>query len=329
MKRQIPRRAAFTLVELLIVIAVIGVLVALLLPAVQACREAARRTSCSNNLRQQILAVHNYESAHRLYPPGTIAATGPVVNQPNGFHHNWIVQLLPFLEERNAWDAIDKSVSVYHANNAVVAQHRIGILRCPSTPAPLGTLCYAGVHDDREKPIDAEDHGVFFLNSRLQYFQIEDGTSHTVFLGEKVPDGTELGWMSGTRASLRNMGTLVNSLRFGAFGPPIAETTFEEISDEDAALEETVREIDEEQGIASSLADSDWIEPLPEGTYFDRQPARPGSPRWVGSFGSGHPGGAQFALGDGSIRFITSNATIAVIGQLAHRHDGKLQTDEW
>jgi prepilin-type N-terminal cleavage/methylation domain-containing protein len=329
MKRNVSCRDAFTLVELLIVIAIIGVLVALLLPAVQACREAARRTSCTNNLRQQILAMHNYESGHRLYPPGTIAATGPVVNQPNGFHHNWIVQLLPFLEERNAWDAIDKSVSVYHANNAAVARHRIGVLRCPSTPAPLGTLCYAGVHDDREKPIDAHDHGVFFLNSQLNYFQIEDGTSHTVFVGEKIPDGTELGWMSGTRASLRNMGTLVNSLRFGAIGPPITDTMFEEIDAEDAELDAARREVDEEFGMGDSLLDSDWLEPLPEGTYFDRPPARPGSPRWVGSFGSGHPGGAQFALGDGSVRFITSNATISIIGQLAHRRDGQLQTDSW
>jgi prepilin-type N-terminal cleavage/methylation domain-containing protein len=317
MTRKTDKAAGFTLVELLVVIAIIGVLVALLLPAVQACREAARRTSCTNNVRQLILAVQNYEGAHRQYPPGTIAAAGPIVNQPGGFHHNWIVQILPFLEERTAWESIDRSVTVYHPNNARVARYSIGVLRCPSTPAPRGTLCYAGVHDDREKPIDASDHGVFFLNSRVHYFDVEDGVSHTAFLGEKIPDGTELGWMSGTRVSLRNMGTLVNSLGFGAVGPTMlsSETA---ASDGEAELE-----------VEDWLDDADWRGLMPEGRYFDPTPAQPGSPRWVGSFGSSHPGGAQFALGDGSVRFITSSATLQVIGQLANRRDGQLETDTW
>lgn len=319
MTGKISKAAGFTLVELLVVIATIGVLVALLLPAVQACREAARRTSCSNNIRQLILAVQNYEGSHRQYPPGTIDAAGPILNQPGGFHHNWIVQILPFLEERTAWEAIDRSVTVYHPNNARVARRQMGVLRCPSTPAPRGALCYAGVHDDREKPIDANDHGVFFLNSSVQYFDIEDGTSYTAFLGEKIPDGAELGWMSGTRASLRNLGTLVNSLPLGAFGPPIPGAAPAGTDDEaEAELEADIL-----------TAEGDWHGPMPEGNYFDRKPAQPGSPRWVGSFGSSHPGGAQFALGDGGVRFISSNASLQVIGQLAHRRDGQLQTDSW
>ncbi len=106
------RRAGFTLVELLVVIAIIGILVALLLPAVQAAREAARRMSCMNNLGQLILAAQNYEMAFRTYPPGTVDEKGPIKNIPEGYHHNWISQLLPYMEQQVAYHHIDFSVSV-------------------------------------------------------------------------------------------------------------------------------------------------------------------------------------------------------------------------
>src|SRR5688572_33061782 len=98
----------FTLVELLVVIAIIGVLVALLLPAVQAAREAARRSSCMNNLSQLNLAIHQYEMAHGAYPPGTVAAAGPISNTATGYHHSWTVQILPYIEQQNAYNALDK-----------------------------------------------------------------------------------------------------------------------------------------------------------------------------------------------------------------------------
>src|SRR5512136_477151 len=97
------KNRAFTLVELLVVIAIIGILIALLLPAVQAAREAARRSSCLNNLTQLGLAVQNYEMARRTYPPGTINETGPIVNQPTGYHMSWLVQILPYMEEGNVF----------------------------------------------------------------------------------------------------------------------------------------------------------------------------------------------------------------------------------
>ena len=98
MKRHHP--TAFTLVELLVVIAIIGILVALLLPAIQASRESARRASCTNNMSQLILAVHDYEAAHEFYPAGTVNPTGPIQNLPNGHHISWIVRILPYIEER-------------------------------------------------------------------------------------------------------------------------------------------------------------------------------------------------------------------------------------
>ena len=89
----------FTLVELLVVIAIIGVLVALLLPAVQAAREAARRTACLNNVTQLNLAIHNFEFHFESLPPGVTNADGPIRNEPKGTHVSWIVTILPYFEQ--------------------------------------------------------------------------------------------------------------------------------------------------------------------------------------------------------------------------------------
>jgi prepilin-type N-terminal cleavage/methylation domain-containing protein/prepilin-type processing-associated H-X9-DG protein len=206
----------FTLVELLVVIAIIGILISLTLPAVQSARESARRTSCVNQLSQIIIAVNNYESAHEVYPPGVIDKSGPIQNAAKGYHHNWIEQILPYIDEQNTYRNIDRAVGVYHANNAPVRSMELPLLLCPSdfgTPAgSVGVSNYAALHHDVEAPIDVDNHGVFFLNSKIRYDDITDGCSHTIFLGEKVIEANDLGWMSGTRATLRNTGTPINSI---------------------------------------------------------------------------------------------------------------------
>jgi prepilin-type N-terminal cleavage/methylation domain-containing protein/prepilin-type processing-associated H-X9-DG protein len=204
-------RGGFTLVELLVVIAIIGILVGLLLPAVQAAREAARRMQCTNNLAQLILAVHNHEFSFERFPSGTINSSGPIRSEPIGQHTSWVVQILPYMEQRAAYMGIDQSTSVYDPPNSRVRGLNIPVLFCPSLPfanvAGVGQSSYAGCHHDTEAPIDVDNNGVFFLNSRIRYEDIEDGSSNTFFLGE-VSDPTALGWISGTRATLRNTGTL-------------------------------------------------------------------------------------------------------------------------
>jgi len=217
MKRNHP--TAFTLVELLVVIAIIGILVALLLPAIQSSRESARRASCVNNLSQLILAVHDYEAAHESYPAGTVNPTGPIQNLPNGQHVNWIVRILPYMEERVLYDNIDTSLSVYHQKNDRARQTTVAHLICPSSPdddAPYTN--YAGCHHDKESPIDTTNSGVFFLNSRITRDDVKDGAGYTIFIGEKLLNGFDLGWMSGTPATLRNVGSPLNQKRGASSG---------------------------------------------------------------------------------------------------------------
>ena len=126
-----PSHRGFTFIELLIVITIIGILVALLLPAVQAAREAARRGSCLKRLEQLIIAVHNYEMLHRVYPSGTINPRGPIQSRPQGYHHNWLIHLLPFLEQKNTHAHIDTTVGVYDSKNIPVRRLRLQTLLCP------------------------------------------------------------------------------------------------------------------------------------------------------------------------------------------------------
>ena len=208
-----PRRVragGFTLVELLVVIAIIGILVGLLLPAVQAAREAARRLQCTNNLLQFGMALHNYELAHRVLPSGTVDAQGPIVHLPIGYHHNWIVQILPMLDQRVAYNVIDHGQSIYAKVNLPLRQYSMSLLHCPSSSGSGPFSNYAGVHDSREVPIDIDNNGVLFLNSAVTFDDIVDGLSQTVFASEKSFDETDLGWSSGTRATLRNFGSQFN-----------------------------------------------------------------------------------------------------------------------
>ncbi len=218
------RKNAFTLVELLVVIAIIGVLIGLLLPAVQSCRETARRMQCANNLCQLMLAVTNYEMAHRTLPSGTIEAKGPIVHLPVGFHHNWIVQVLPWTDEAVTYRAMKHDKSIYAQENLRARVHSPDQLICPSQGYAGPYSSYAGVHHDVELPIDVNNNGLFFLNSRVAFDDITDGLSYTLAIGEKEVAATDLGWGSGTRATLRNLGTplkIHSAIMFGGMPPGI------------------------------------------------------------------------------------------------------------
>ncbi|MCM2371234.1 DUF1559 domain-containing protein [Aporhodopirellula aestuarii] len=195
-KNSRPERAAFTLVELLVVIAIIGILVGLLLPAVQAAREAARRMSCSNNLKQISLAIHNYESAYKKLPPSW-------TNSGSGSGWSMQARILPFIEEGGLADGIDFSQG--YSNSTLqddgipvpVASFRVAAYQCPSDPLDQPRLGSSG--PENYKLNYAANEGVWFVfdpandnigdgmfgpNRYMGFRDCLDGLSNTLALAE-------------------------------------------------------------------------------------------------------------------------------------------------
>ena len=295
-----PRRAGFTLLELMVVVAIVVVLIALLLPAVQQAREGARRAQCRNQLAQLAMALQNYEMAFEVLPPGTVNATGPIVNvaQKDQYHVSWVVAILPQLEMSNIYHHFDFRAGVYDQRNRAVQQQKLFLLQCPSSGFG-GT--YAGCYGSREVPIDRDNDGVLFLNSSVRLDDITDGCSQTVLLGETSRGPTVWGWTSGTRDTLRNTATPPNS---PAAALPGAPEVYEDFSGQMGmdAFETILRESAE----------------LPERDLRDPKLLL------VGGFASSHEGGAHFAFCDATVHFLHNSIDASVFSRLGSRADGEL-----
>ncbi len=194
------KRSGFTLVELLVVIAIIGVLVALLLPAVQAAREAARRSQCQNNLKQMGLGLHNHHDVHKVFPTGgmdyysarTYANGGPEVTTRQGW--GWLYQLLPFIEQQNLWE---------NTNEAFIRATPVKTYFCPSRRAPMVVAGYAlndyagnaGTYTSTGYAWGDGYNGCVIRNTQspVGFQNITDGTTNTIFVGEKRLDRFAMG----------------------------------------------------------------------------------------------------------------------------------------
>lgn len=283
MKRQ--RTAGFTLVELLVVIAIIGILVALLLPAVQAAREAARRMSCSNNMKQLTLGIHNYHDTYKVFPMAWHRG-GNVQAQ-----WGWTVYVLPFIEQGSLFDQLDVNGRrlrdvIGNATDRALLETDLPVYRCPSditrkllpgsTPgAPLYhrefncNNCPSGFEPSTSNYVGncgfldpmpsggsgaMQNNGIFYGIQATKLRDITDGTSNTLAIGERNERCRSATWV-------------------GVRNPPGPDM---------------------------------W------GTYFvrgrvsiklnDPRTARPNV--CTEGFGSYHPGGALFGLCDGSVRFV-------------------------
>ena len=287
---RLNEKQAFTLVELLVVIAIIGVLVGLILPAIQGAREVSRRASCQNNIRQLVVAINNYEFANESYPMGISNESGPIRNTREGNHMSWITYILPQLEERNRYKQLDFSAGAYHKDNEPIAQSIFPLLQCPTDYLETPATSYAGVHNHVESPIDIDNHGVLFLNSRITLDDLLDGSAYTIVLGEKTTHSeNDLGWLSGTRATLRNTGAKLNSQRI----PPALANANDEVKE-----------------------------------FTFSGPINQDNPLAVGGFGSQHVGTVIFAFASGAVETIDELISAEVLQQLAHRSDGAV-VGEW
>ena len=191
--------AGFTLVELLVVIAIIGVLVSMLLPAVQSVRESARRMQCQNNLRQIGLALHSYHAAFARFPIGSIEPR-PIV--PDGKQFAWSATILQFLEQEALADRVNFNLPFDHPENAAAAATPVATFLCPSTPreSPLrqqrGASDYGGIYGERIFTTNDPPRGIFLHDVVIRYRDVTDGTSSTLAVSEDAnfPDGQ---WING------------------------------------------------------------------------------------------------------------------------------------
>lgn len=157
-----------------------GILLALLLPAVQAAREAARRMSCSNNMRQIALAIHNYENAYRSLPPAF------TVDSEGNRLHSWRTLILPYLNQQALYDSIDLSKPWDDPVNAHLANVRIVEYSCPSTSGtPDNSTCYQMIDDPS---------AMIYRDEFRSLSQITDGTSNTLMVAESS-EADSVPWM--------------------------------------------------------------------------------------------------------------------------------------
>lgn len=284
------RQRAFTLVELLVVIAIIGILIALLLPAVQAAREAARRSQCTNNLKQIGIALHNFHDTFKAFPPSY-----GFNNQANAANWTkawgWGARILPFMEQAALHDVLGVATrefndalpgndsSTWPAAEVAAMRTRLGGYICP-TDAPVDHIntstdfCHSG-GPNSTKPAMSNYVGVYAYQYSNWSASATAGIPNQqgVFRGQKgvnmasIKDGTSNTFMVGERASPHASGYWV--------------------------------------GVGNTNSEDAWSSPKVIGRVFLFKLNCPLTGRYYSAFSSEHPGGANFVFGDGSVHFIS------------------------
>lgn len=195
-----PQRSGFTLIELLVVISVLAVLGALLLPAMQASREGARRLLCSAHQGQVGVALLNHHSARNAFPPGGQELRTPF--RPQGRQFAWSAFLLPYLEEEHLFDQIDFLRGFDAPENAIAAARIVPTYLCPSVPGGAQLRSgrapshFGGIHGERMTGPNAPPKGVMLYDRPVALREITDGASHTLIVSEDS-DFLEGQWING------------------------------------------------------------------------------------------------------------------------------------
>ncbi|HAN99500.1 MAG TPA: prepilin-type cleavage/methylation domain-containing protein [Planctomycetaceae bacterium] len=313
-----------------------GVLVALLLPAVQMAREAARRTRCSNNLKQLGLAAHNYEGVHGHLPVGSESRAFPgAPSYPHNFYR-WSVlaHLSPYYEQGTLFSALDLETPLYAPPTFAIAPQNapavaavLPLLQCPSDESRVlatghGPTSYAGnagTGRDGGSPFDAD--GIFYINSATTFGEIADGTTNTLLFSESL---------QGRGPTSSGDATLVQRdpqrvYRF-VYGAPLSDSACNgaglfNVSD--------LRGFSWVNGEFRCALMNTYYPPnslVPDclGVSFDPDPARLYTGFGWRTARSQHPGGVQIGLADGSVRFLSKTVSIDVWRALGSRNGGEI-----
>jgi prepilin-type N-terminal cleavage/methylation domain-containing protein len=327
---RIRRRSGFTLVELLVVIAIIGILVALLLPAIQAAREAARRSICLNNIRQVGVACLNFESAKRHFPPAT-DRLNPNADPPTRRDYSWIAFILPYMEQQAIFDSLDDTAVWFVDVNEIPATTPLYTFRCPSRtnlePVNLmgpGNDPNVGFDDRPDSDLRTHFLAVMGANTELDrdlpYF-CDDPSSQYSMETEVTGSSrrTEEKCVTGNHGPISNNGIIY---RF-------SKTKMGEVEDGNSntfLVGESAFGIVEEQGTRAWIVGGNgpWMYNAKNLAYAINSGDRPGPTRNNMGFGSQHPGGCHFALTDGSANFFSENIELKMLFRLAARNDGNI-----
>jgi prepilin-type N-terminal cleavage/methylation domain-containing protein len=300
------RHRGFTLVELLVVLAVIGILVALLVPAVQSARSAARRNACANNLRQIGLALTNFESAHTKFPEGQSWVSR---QPPDNVAFAWSVWLLPFLEEHAAWDRLDTDASFLAPHNLPVVAQVIPTYLCPST----GRREQHRTRDDRVLPVSL---GAGQGLACIDYLGIAGPSKNSENPTVRLVYGPQRGILIGTKGLSRG-----ESIRVP---PPVrVRDVIDGLTHTACVTECSGRGLDSDGDFHGTWVSGKNIGHVSKGINSQKPPRAWTKERIY----SQHRGGAFFLMCDGSVHFLEDGTEKLILLALCSR-DGEELIDD-